>query len=118
MQTPEHRIAAALVSAAKKEHVYLRKCHWEGRMGAPDYIALKHGRAFFIETKAPGERPRPSQRAEFDRIRTEGCCPVIVVDSVDAAKTVILSISVAQPPVYLFPQADDLDGLARRERNA
>lgn len=118
MQTPEHRIAAALVSAAKKEHVYLRKCHWEGRMGAPDYIALSNGRAFFIETKAPGERPRPSQRAEFDRIRTEGCCPVIVVDSVDAAKAVILSISVAQPPVYLFPQADDLDGLARRERNA
>lgn len=118
MQTPEHRIAAALVSAAKKEHVYLRKCHWEGRMGAPDYIALSNGRAFFIETKAPGERPRQSQRAEFDRIRTEGCCPVIVVDSVDKAKAVIVSISVAQPPVYLFPQADDLDGLARRERNA
>lgn len=118
MQTPEHRIAAALVSAAKKEHVYLRKCHWEGRMGAPDYIALSNGRAFFIETKAPGERSRPSQRAEFDRIRTEGCCPVIVVDSVDTARAVIVSISVAQPPVYLFPQADDLDGLARRERNA
>lgn len=118
MQTPEHRVAAALVKAAKEEHVYLRKCHWEGRMGAPDYIALKHGRAFFIETKAPDERPRPSQRAEFDRIRTEGCCPVIVVDSVDVAKAVMLSISVAQPPNYLFPQADDLDGLARREHNA
>lgn len=87
-------------------------------MGAPDYIALSNGRAFFIETKAPGERPRPSQRAEFDRIHTEGGCPVIVVDSVDTARAVIMSISVAQPPVYLFPQADDLDGLARRERNA
>lgn len=118
MQTPEHRVAAALVRAAKEEHVYLRKCHWEGRMGAPDYIALKHGRAFFIETKAPGERPRPSQRAEFDRIRTEGHCPVIVVDSAELARAVILSISVAQLSVYPFPQADDLDGLARREHNA
>lgn len=118
MQTPEHRVAAALVKAAKEEHVYLRKCHWEGRMGAPDYIALMHGRAFFIETKAPGKRPRPSQRVEFDRIRTEGCCPVIVVDSVDTARAVIMSISVAQPPVYLFPPADDLDGLARGEYNA
>ena len=118
MQTPEHRIAAALVSAAKKEHVYLRKCRWEGRMGAPDYIALNRGHAFFIETKAPGERPRPSQRVEFDRIRTEGCCPVIVVDSIDTARAVIASISVAQPQVYLFPQADDLSGLARREHNA
>lgn len=118
MQTPEHRVAAALVRAAKEEHVYLRKCHWEGRMGAPDYIALKHGRAFFIETKAPGERPRPSQRVEFGRIRTEGGCPVIVVDSVDTAKAAIMSISIAQPPVYLFQQSDDLDGLARRERNA
>lgn len=115
MQTHEHRVAAALVKAAKEEHVYLRKCHWEGRMGAPDYIVLRHGRAFFIETKAPGERPRPSQRVEFDRIRTEGCCPVIVVDSVDTAKAVILSISVAQPPNYLFPQAEELDGhLARK----
>lgn len=118
MQTPEHRVAAALVKAAKENHVYLRKCHWEGRMGAPDYIALNHGRAFFIETKAPGERPRPSQRAEFDRIRTEGCCPVIVVDSVDIAKAVILSISVAQPPAYTAPITDDLSGLARREHNA
>lgn len=87
-------------------------------MGAPDYIALSNGRAFFIETKAPGECPRQSQRAEFDRIRTEGCCPVIVVDSVAVAKAVILSISVAQPPNYLFPQVDDLDGLARREHDA
>lgn len=97
--------------------MHLRKCHWEGRVGAPDYIALKHGRAFFIETKAPGERPRPSQLAEFGRIRTEGGCPVIVVDSVELAHAVILSISVAQPPVYLSPQPDDLDGLARGEQN-
>lgn len=117
MRTPEGRVADALVKAAKEHHVYLRKCHWEGRVGAPDYLALKHGRAFFIETKAPGERPRPSQLAEFGRIRTEGCCPVITVDSVELARAVILSISVAQPPVYLFPQADDLDGLARRDQN-
>lgn len=117
MQTPEHRVADALVRAAKEHHVYLRKCHWEGRVGAPDYVALRHGRAFFIETKAPGERPRPSQCAEFGRIRTDGGCPVIVVDSVDMARAVIVSISVAQPPVYLL-QADDLDGLARRENNA
>lgn len=107
MKTPEHRVAAALVRAAKEEHVYLRKCHWEGRMGAPDYIALSQGRAFFIETKAPGERPRPSQRAEFERIRTEGHCPVITVDSVEIARTIIMSISAAQPLIYLFPQADE-----------
>lgn len=118
MRTPESRVAAALVRAAKEANLYIRKCHWEGRVGAPDYIVLEHGRAFFIETKASGERPRPSQLAEFGRIRTEGCCPVIIVDSVDTARAVIMSISVAQPPVYLFPQADDLDGLARRERNA
>ena len=90
MRTPENRVAAALVRAAKEANLYIRKCHWEGRIGAPDYIVLKQGRAFFIETKAPGERPRPSQRVEFDRIRTEGCCPVIVVDSVDTARAVII----------------------------
>ena len=118
MRTPEGRVADALVRAAKEHHVYLRKCRWEGRMGARDYIALNHGRAFFIETKAPGERPRPSQRAEFDRIRTEGCCPVIIVDSIELARAVILSISVEQPPAYTAPTTDDLSGLARREHNA
>ena len=117
MRTPEGRVAAALVQAAKENHLYIRKCHWEGRVGAPDYIVLKHGHAFFIETKAPGERPRPSQVAEFGRIRTEGRTEVFVVDTVQAARNVIQSISVYQP-VHWGDDAEDLAGLARREHNA
>lgn len=80
MQTPEHRVAQALINAATKRGLFIRKLRWEGRVGAPDYIILAGGRAFFVEAKAPGETPRASQCAEFARIGETGC-PVTIVDS-------------------------------------
>lgn len=58
----------------------IRKVSWEGRIGAPDYLVMMDGRAVFIETKAPGGRPRASQMLEFERIDATGSIPVLVVD--------------------------------------
>ena len=85
MQTPEHSVAQALTRAAADAGLMARKLRWEGRIGAPDYIILASGRAFFVETKAPGEKPRPSQLAEFARLEKCGF-PVAVVDTEYAAK--------------------------------
>lgn len=87
----ERRVARALVDAAKREGLFIRKCQWEGRVGAPDYIILRDGRAYFVETKAPGEKPRPSQLIEFAAIETAGA-PVAVVDSIHAAFAVVHAI--------------------------
>ena len=106
MQTPEHKVAAVLKSAAQTANLFIRKCRWEGRIGAPDYLILKDGRAFFVETKAPSRHPRPSQTAEFTHIRRNGC-PVYVVDSAETARAVITEICDAP--------SSDLAGLAKRE---
>ena len=91
MQTPEHSVAQALTRAAADAGLVVRKLRWEGRVGAPDYIILASGRAFFVETKAPGEKPRPSQLAEFARLEKCGF-PVAVVDTEDAARQAIMRI--------------------------
>lgn len=91
MQTPEHSIAQALTRAAADAGLLIRKLCWEGRVGAPDYVILVSGRAFFVETKAPGEKPRPSQLAEFARLEKCGF-PVAVVDTEDAAKLEVARI--------------------------
>lgn len=91
MTTSEGIIANNLRLEARAKGLFIRKCRWEGRLGAPDYIILRNGKAFFIETKAPGEKPRRSQLAEFGKI-LENRCPVFVVDSFESAKKVIEAI--------------------------
>lgn len=86
--TPEGKVAAALRKAAKDAGIFIRKIHFEGRIGAPDYLIMGSGLALFIETKAPGEKPRPSQIAEFKKMVDAGA-RVLVVDSVENAKTAI-----------------------------
>lgn len=91
MTTPEGIIANNLRLEARSRGLFIRKCRWEGRIGAPDYIILRNGKAYFIETKAPGEKPRRSQLAEFGKI-LENQCPVFVVDSIETVKKVVEAI--------------------------
>lgn len=88
----ERAVAKALVDTAKACGVFIRKCRWEGRVGAPDYIAIYRGRVHFIETKAPGQKPRASQIAEFRAIQTAGV-PVLIVDSPEAAVLAVRAIT-------------------------
>lgn len=89
--TPEGKVAAALKAEAIKRGLYIRKLRFEGRVGAPDYIILASGKAFFIETKAPGQKPRPSQSQEFSIINRHGFV-VRIVDSVEAAAEAVADI--------------------------
>lgn len=91
MQTPEHRIAAALMREAKAGGLFIRKCRWEGRLGCPDYLIIKNGKAVFVETKAPRESPRKSQLAEFAKIQEYGGA-VYVVDTPGKASEIIEEI--------------------------
>lgn len=91
MRTPEGRVADALRAAAREHGVLLRKLRWEGRLGAPDYLAAYAGRVYFIETKAPGEHPRPSQVAEFNQLARVGL-PVAIIDNAADARAAIKRI--------------------------
>ncbi len=57
-----------------------------GQIGVPDRVVLlPGGRVVFAEMKAPGEKPRPLQRAVFARMARAGH-PVYIIDSREAVK--------------------------------
>lgn len=54
-----------------------------GVAGVPDRIVLlPHGRIFFIELKAPGEKPRPIQNKRIKELRALGF-RVEIIDSIE-----------------------------------
>lgn len=82
--TPEGRIVCHIKKTVTSAGGAVRKVSWEGRAGAPDLLIMIGGRHWFIECKAPGESPRPSQTREFSIMKNVGGCCVEVIDSVDA----------------------------------
>ena len=49
-----------------------RRVSWIGRNHGPDDLILLPGRSFMVEVKRPGEKPRPGQEREHERLRTAG----------------------------------------------
>lgn len=82
--TPEGKVVAAIKREARLHGGETRKVEWSGRRGAPDLLVLLPNDHFFVEAKAPGEKPRPDQLREHTRLRKAGF-RVYVVDSEEAA---------------------------------
>lgn len=111
MRTPEGIIADCLLRRCAERGLFVRKVRWEGRAGCPDYIVITQNGAYFIEAKAPREKPRPSQDAEFEAIRRAGC-PVFVVDSPAAADDALDRIQAGGDVARL--DNSGIEALARR----
>lgn len=75
----ERDIAAYLTKRVAEIGGICRKVSWEGRSDAPDYLIMANGLLVFVETKAPGKKPRASQIREFEAIWEYGHEPVFVV---------------------------------------
>ncbi|MGJ0638233.1 VRR-NUC domain-containing protein [Xenorhabdus bovienii] len=81
MNIRESVIENHLVKEIKKAGGIAYKFTSPGRRSVPDRICiLPGGRILFVECKAPGERPRPDQIREHERLRALGC-EVVVLDS-------------------------------------
>jgi hypothetical protein len=79
--TPEGKIKDYLCERIRKLGGEVRFLKWIGRHGAPDTLVLLDDiPPTFVETKAPGQKPRPSQVREFERLRKFGF-RVLVLDS-------------------------------------
>ena len=77
----ESTIEKHLVAEVKKAGGIAYKFLSPGRRAVPDrLVLLPGGRAVFVECKAPGEKPRPEQLREHERLRAQGFT-VIVLDS-------------------------------------
>ncbi|MEQ1975016.1 VRR-NUC domain-containing protein [Xenorhabdus sp. SGI240] len=81
MKIREDVIERHLVIEVKKAGGIAYKFVSPGRRGVPDRIVvLPNGRVIFVECKAPGEKPRPDQLREHERLRALGQ-EVVVLDS-------------------------------------
>lgn len=82
--TPEGRNVAYIKRRIKALGGLVRKVEWSGYIGAPDLFIMLGGRHWFVEMKAPGQKPRRSQLHEHELMRSIGGCAVYVLDSYEA----------------------------------
>ena len=76
----EKEIESKLVSEVRKRGGLCWKFTSPGRSGVPDRVVLYKGVCWFVELKAPGQRPRPLQQQMFMQLGKQGF-PVMVISS-------------------------------------
>lgn len=95
----ESDIENYLVERVKALGGEVRKVKWIGRRGAPDRLVMlppgiviypgpEYGRTIWVELKAPGEKPKPHQAREHERMRRMGQ-RVEVIDSLEGVDEVL-----------------------------
>ena len=93
--TPEGRVVMYIKRRISKAGGTVRKCSWEGRIAAPDLLVMVAGRHFWIEAKAPGQKPRPTQLREHEVMRKTGGCAVYVCDSEESVDHLLADLGVS-----------------------
>lgn len=78
----ERNVEAHLIKRVKELGGECRKVEWIGRHGAPDRFVMLPGGCCWVELKAPGQKAKPHQLREHDRMRAKGQI-VLVLDSVE-----------------------------------
>jgi len=104
----ESTIEAHLVKRVKELGGEVRKVQWVGRKSAPDRVVMlpeiiervrqdgpwgtryvdklaRPSALYWVELKAPGQGPRPSQVREHERMRAMGQ-RVVVIDSIEGVE--------------------------------
>lgn len=84
----ESHIEQYLVDRVKALGGEVRKVKWIGRNGAPDRLVMLPGKTLFVELKAPGEKVKPHQHREHERMRKMGQ-RVVVIDSIEGVDEVL-----------------------------
>lgn len=88
--TRESQVEAYFVEQWTKLGGITRKIKYIGRRDAPDRFAAVIGWNGLVEVKAPGEKPRASQKAEFTLLEFHGT-NVVVLSSYDEVNKFILT---------------------------
>lgn len=101
----ESDVARYLIKRVTEIGGIIRKVAWEGRSDAPDYLVMCGGDFAFVETKAPGKKPRPSQLREFGAMSQHGGLAVIIVSDFDEVDSLIYGIQACRhlPPAPTNP---------------
>lgn len=92
----ESDVEKHLVKRVKELGGECRKVQWVGRVGAPDRVVflppskipVMFDGCIWVELKAPGAKPRPSQLREHERMRAMGQ-RVVVIDSIEGVEELL-----------------------------
>jgi len=85
----ESEIEAYLVKRVKELGGEVRKVQWIGRNGAPDrLVMLPLWETIWVELKATGEKAKPHQKREHERMRAMGQY-VVVIDSIEGVEELL-----------------------------
>lgn len=98
----ESDIEKHLVKRVKELGGEVRKVQWIGRVGAPDRLVMypsrvsrvtatpwvERAQTIWVELKAPGAKPRPSQIREHERMRSMGQ-HVVVINSIEGVEELL-----------------------------
>ena len=89
----ERHIVARVMAQGRALGYWVTKYHGNAftMSGVPDVLAIKDGRACWLECKRPGEKPTLIQTLRMEELRTAGC-PVAVVTSADEARAFLEGI--------------------------
>lgn len=68
----ESKIQARIIKRLESEGYYVVKLILTNKNGIPDLLVLKDGKAFFVEVKRPGEKPRPLQEYRMQELTALG----------------------------------------------
>lgn len=87
MSTPEGKVKEYLVKRIRALGGDVRFARWIGRNDCPDCLVMLPKRGCWVETKAPGEKPRATQEREFAEMRRLGETVLILasIEEVDLA---------------------------------
>lgn len=89
----EAAVEGYFVEQARKLGGEVRKVSWIGRRGAPDRVVFLPGKVcVWVELKAPGEKLKPHQAREHQRMRDMGQ-RVEVIDSLDGVDALLQEIA-------------------------
>lgn len=80
MGKPEAYVETYLRDSCREEGYLCMKFVSPANAGVPDRIIIGNGEVFFVETKARGQKPRPSQVAMIKTMQEHGA-EVWVIDS-------------------------------------
>ena len=85
----ESVIEKHLVERVKGLGGEVRKVQWIGRHGAPDrLVMLPLPATVWVELKAPGQKVKPHQAREHERMRAMGQ-RVVVIDSIEGVEELL-----------------------------
>ena len=105
MGKPEASVEQYLVKKAKARGWRCDKYTSPSNAGVPDRVLIGNGYTIFIETKAPGEKPRPLQKAVARDMMANGAI-VMVIDTREQVNQLMDLLE--SLPVLHVPYADEL----------